>query len=48
MKIDDTAEAIRILKSINFIDSDLFGLTVDLFKVRILINTEVSAEIKWS
>ena len=48
MKIDATAEAIRILKSINFIDSDLFGLTVDLFKVRLLINTEVSPEIKRS
>lgn len=48
MKIDDTASAVRILKSINFIDSDLFGLTVDLFKVRLLINTEVSPEIKSS
>ena len=46
MKIGDTAGAIRILKSINFIDSDLFGLTVDLFKVRLLINTELSPEIK--
>lgn len=46
MMIGDTAEAIRILKSINFIDSELFGLTVDKFKVRLLVRTEVAPEIK--
>lgn len=32
-----TAEGIEILKSINFEDSSLFGVSVDIFKVRILI-----------
>lgn len=44
--IGDTATAIKILRGINFIDSELFGLTVDLFKVRLLVNTEVSPAIK--
>jgi hypothetical protein len=32
-----TAENIEILKSINFEDSNLFGLAIDIFKVRLLI-----------
>lgn len=32
-----TAESIEILKAVNFIDSGLFGLSVDIFKVRLLI-----------
>ncbi len=39
MVISDTNEAIKILNSVNFIDSGLFGLTVDIFRLRILLST---------
>lgn len=32
-----TAESIEILRSVNFEDSSLFGLHIDIFKVRLLI-----------
>lgn len=33
-----TAESVEILKSINYVDSALFGLHIDIFKVRLLVN----------
>ena len=35
--VTDTAESIRLFKSINFEDSELFGLSIDIFKVTLLI-----------
>jgi hypothetical protein len=46
MTISDTTEAIRILRSVNFIDSGLFGLTVDVFKLRLLLSTHPTPQME--
>ncbi len=39
----ETERALRVLQVINFLESDLFGFSVDIFKVRILISAGSSA-----
>lgn len=40
---EETERALRVIQAINFLDSDLFGFSVDIFKVRILISAGLSA-----
>lgn len=39
---EETERALRVLQAINFLDSELFGFSVDIFKVRILISAGLS------
>ena len=34
----ETAESVKLLESINYADSGLFGLSIDVFKIRLLIS----------
>ena len=42
----NTVESIELLESINYEDSSLLGLSVDIFKVRLLINAELSPNVE--
>ncbi len=46
MIINDTAKCVNIIRSINYIDSSLFGLGIDIFKVRIMVSATLSSELK--
>lgn len=34
----ETAESIKLLEAINYLDSGLFGLCIDIFKIRLLVS----------
>lgn len=46
MLIKDTNQSVKLLESINFIDSSLFGFSVDIFKIQLLIDAELSSSLK--
>jgi len=45
MIINDTAKCVNIIRSINYLDSSLFGLGIDIFKVRIMVSSTLSSEL---
>ena len=44
--LTDTEESIRLLKSINFVDSALFGLSIDIFKITLLVTVIQTAGLQ--